>query len=639
MAQQVQTSMMAGGLDLVTPPISMPPGKAISAINYEPDVSGYTSMGGYERFDGRTRPSESTDPIEITALRGAIQAPPGTGPVRGVWVFQGAIYAFRDQDGSNAAMFRSSSSGWQQMVFGQILEFSSGEAQFTVGEYIEGATANAIIDRIVTRGGDYAAPPGNTASGFLILSSITGTFVPGETITSPSGGEALAASVPATITLFAGGRYEFINHNFYGAASRERMYFVNGVNTAFEWDGEVLAPIQTGISAGLNPAVVGVYSPVSVAPHTTESPIYTPAVVSPVVPEYQIIVSAQFDSPAFIAQYKNHLFLGYTSGTILFSSLGEPLEYNTGTGAGEISFGQPITGLLEAASTSLVIFASNRCEYMTGDNADTFIVNPLTDASGAQPYSIQMMDEPMFLDDGGVRKLSATAAFGDWRMGSVTAPIETLIRQKRDSGVSVVASQRIKGKDQYRLFWSDTTGITVYVGRKHPETMPFKVSMQVFCACNGEVEQGRGERLFVGAQDGFVYEMNRGTSYDGAEIESYIRLPFNSAGSPSQHTRWMKATFELSTPDPITIGVAFDVDYARGLGGAETQVPVEAGSAIISTNCFPFVDWTPVEARLEYHLQGIGPNIAATLVHNSAVARQHTISSQTYNFSRRRMMR
>ena len=61
---------------------------------------------------------------------------------------------------------------------------------------------------------------------------------------------------------------------------------------------------------------------------------------------------------------------------------------------------------------------------------------------------------------------------------------------------------------------------------------------------------------------------------------------------------------------------------------------------IITTDLYSEVDWTqPVEGRLEYHLSGIGPNIAATLIHNSATARQHTISSQTYNFSRRRLKR
>ena len=95
-----------------------------------------------------------------------------------------------------------------------------------------------------------------------------------------------------------------------------------------------------------------------------------------------------------------------------------------------------------------------------------FVLNPISDSSGAQPYTVQMMDAPMFLDDGGVRTLPTTAAFGDWRMGTTTQAIETLIRQKRDSGILPVASMRIKGKDQYRLFWRDGTGITVYVGRK-----------------------------------------------------------------------------------------------------------------------------------------------------------------------------
>ena len=94
---QVQTSLMFGGLDLATPPIAMPPGKAIAAINYEPDVAGYTSFGGYERFDGQLRPSDAADAANIAARREAIQAVPGTGPVRGVWVFDQNVYAFRDQ--------------------------------------------------------------------------------------------------------------------------------------------------------------------------------------------------------------------------------------------------------------------------------------------------------------------------------------------------------------------------------------------------------------------------------------------------------------------------------------------------------------------------------------------------------------
>jgi hypothetical protein len=621
---EIKTSLMAGGLDLASPPIAIAAGKVISASNYEPDAAGYTSLGGYERFDGRPRPSDSTDPVEIAALRTAISAVPGIGPVRGVWIFDGDVYAFRDIDAGTAGMYKSSTGGWALQSFGYTMPFSNGTVEYEEGGYLAGATssASALIDRVVLTDGAWSG----TAQGYLVVSNVTGTFAAaGEIATGTTGGSA-TVQPPTAITLQAGGKYDFTNHNFYGAARSPHMYFTNGVTVAYEWSGNVLSPIHTGVTTT---AAAGL--------------VYLVAYNGDTIVGFDgssIIVSATGDAPTFITHFKNYLFLGYSNGTLLHSSLGEPLQFISTTGAGEISFGEPITGLLTAASTSLLIFAQNRIDYLTGSDATEFILQPISDASGAQSYTAQSMDTPMFLDDGGVRSLPTTAAFGDWRMGTVTQPAERLIRQKRDDGVAAVASLRIKAKDQYRLFWEDGTGITVYIGRKYPETLPFKLPIEVYCACAGEVENGRGDRLLVGCQDGYVYEMNRGTSYDGAAIPAYIRLPFTAAGSPSQQTRWMKATFEIDSPDDVSFGLAFHTDYARGLGGALTTVNVDAGTAIVSTDAYASIDWTQaIEGRLEYHLAGIGPNIAATLVTETAIARQHTISSQTYNFSRRGLKR
>lgn len=623
---EVQTSLMVGGLDLATPPISMPPGKAISAINYEPDVPGYTSSGGYEAFDGRPRPSDSTVPATIVARRAAIAAVPGTGPVRGVWTFAGDVYAFRDQSGGGG-MFKASSGGWTAQTFGYLLEFEDGDTEFVAGETVTGApsTATGMIDRVVLREGAWDG----TASGFLIVSGTTGTFGI-DTLTSTSG-SATSTGAAAPVTFAAGGRYDFVNHNFYGATDRARMYFVSGADTAFEWSGSVLTPILTGVSTGEAAGAIFI---------TEDDADRIVVDTNGLGTADPVILAEQFDAPSYIAQFKNHLFLGFSSGALLNSSIGEPLEYSTTAGAGEVAFGQPISGLLSAASTALVVFAQNRIDYITGSDTTSFLLEPISNASGAQPYTAQMMDAPMFLDDGGIRSMPTTSAFGDWRIASTTQAVEALMRQKRDTGVQPVASMTVKGKDQYKLFWNDGSGVTVFIGRKHPETLPFKLPIQVYCACSGEVDAGLGDRLFVGCEDGFVYELNRGTSFNGANIDSYIRLPFSAAKSPMQETRWMKATFELDTPDDITLGVAFHTDYGRGLGGDLTNVDVDAGSAIISTELYSSVDWTPaVEGRLEYHLSGIGPNISATLVHSSATARQHTISSQTYNFSRRKLKR
>lgn len=60
-----------GGLDLASPVLSLKPGNALDAVNYEPGLmGGYQRIDGYERFDGRPRPSDAT----YTYLEGSLAA-------------------------------------------------------------------------------------------------------------------------------------------------------------------------------------------------------------------------------------------------------------------------------------------------------------------------------------------------------------------------------------------------------------------------------------------------------------------------------------------------------------------------------------------------------------------------------------
>ena len=51
---------LGGGLDQVTPTLSLPPGVVRRAANFECSITGgYTRIAGYERFDGRPNPSDA----------------------------------------------------------------------------------------------------------------------------------------------------------------------------------------------------------------------------------------------------------------------------------------------------------------------------------------------------------------------------------------------------------------------------------------------------------------------------------------------------------------------------------------------------------------------------------------------------
>src|SRR5690606_10650371 len=294
MPQMTDTVLLRGGLNLVTPPIATPAGQVTAAINYEPEVAGYRRIAGYERFDGQQAPSTGSTSNEMETLRDAIEKVPGVGPVRGVHVYNGAVYAFRDKVSGGGAMYKSSDDGWVEQTFGYTLDFVSGTAAFSEQDTLTGGTsgATATIERVVLTSGSFSD---GDAAGFFVLSNLSGEFQASETITSASGSATNGAASEQAITLPSGGRYKFLNHNFYGAAKSARMYFANGTGTAFEWDGEVLAPIRTGSNAGGSPDAIEYLL------ETGGDNILT-------ADGDKIIISrGELDTPNYIAEFHNHL--------------------------------------------------------------------------------------------------------------------------------------------------------------------------------------------------------------------------------------------------------------------------------------------------------------------------------------------
>ncbi|TIW28674.1 MAG: hypothetical protein E5V63_04125 [Mesorhizobium sp.] len=623
--QTTQTILLQGGLDLITPQVTMPPGRAIAALNYEPDVNGYTSTGGYERYSGKPSPSAGISPDDIAARRAAIAAVPGIGPVRGVAVYNSAVLAFRDQNDGTGAMFKSSDAGWVQQTFGHTLVFTLGTAAFTEDTVVTGGTsgATATIKRVVVQSGAWDG----SAAGFLVLSGATGTFTAAETITATPG-SAKASGAQTAIALPPGGTYEFVTHNFYGAAKSLRLYFANGVGTAYEWDGTTLAPIKSGTSTG-----------------TTFSYLLTaggpPDRVLTAAGDRIIMGSDDVDNPAYIDEFRNHLYLGYSVGALVYSGPGLPLDYRTIAGAGTFAFGDDMTGMLSVAA-SLVVYGRGLIEYVAGNSADDFQKLTVTAAAGAVLRTPQVYGvDQIYLDDGGLRRLSSSANYGDFDTGTATQLLQPLFKQKRLANIVPTTSLVVTAKDQYRMYWDDGSGVVLYMGRKYPETLPFKLPATFYSSCVGEIQAGNGDRLFAGGTDGYVYELDKGTSFDGAAIDTYLRLAFNNLKSPTQNKAFHKFTADVLCEDAITVGIKFEIDYSRAPEhGSQISETASAGMPIISTAAYGSIDWmVPVQGEVTHYLYGFGRNVAVTLVTSAADKEKHTFPSSTLNFSPRGMVR
>lgn len=688
---EVRFFPLSGGMDVVTPAISVPAGRVISSRNYESSPRGYRRIDGWERFDGRSKPSEATyqvitfengsfvpqaghvisglssgktarviyeasiysgfivdenavgsfPVIENTGIlsgedivfgsipigrvsssvldsspttpteerewaiaafeyaRSKIGVVPGSGPIRGIWTYNGDIYAFRDNAVATAGvMHKASSSGWQSLSFHSTLKFDAGTVEFAIGEVVTGGTSGAkgTILNIALQDGDWTT---DDAEGYLVISQVSGqpfVFQDNETITSPGGGSATVNGVISSITLPPGGRYHFDNHNFKGTTGSLKMYGVNGVGTAFEFDGTTLTPIITG---------------------------------------------EEDDTPIRVVAHSDHLFLGYRNGRVMHSAIFNPLNYEIIQGALLAGIGDEITDMVPTATGDLAIFGRNKVAVLYGKNTENWNLLTLTNESGAVPWTTQLIGSPLYLDQIGVRSLDTTQSYGNFALGTKTQLIEPIITRKMNGGITAVGSLRIRKKDTYRLFLSDGSVIAIYFGRKQPESMIFDIGFTPTCTCSGEDAGGR-EVLFVGSDLGYVYQMDSGISADGESILAYIRIPFNHVGSPAYDKRWHKAIIEVDATPQTRISVT----YACSYGDTELPQPPEqsfdlhGGGGFWNEALWDTFHWdSPVEGTAKVDLDGIGQNLSLVMISDELYPLPHTIHGVTLHFNYRRLVR
>jgi len=613
-------------LDLVTPPDVMPAGRAIAAKNYEPVKRGASRFSGYERYDGQPKPSDqsywilnfdagtaaisaaqtvtgqtsgatgiavlagivssgsygggnaagylvlrqvsgtfqdnenlqvsavtkcaangtaaernaSTDALDATYLQAAIEAaraliakPTGSGRVRGVWKYKGVRYCFRDNAGGTAGgMFKSSSTGWTAVDLGRRVAFTSGGTfEVSEGDVITGATsaATATVRRIIITSGDWTT---GDAAGWLVLYGQTGTFQSENLNVGANLNVASIGGNSAAQTLTAGGTYRFVTHNFYGASNRRRMYFVNGVNAAMDFDGDYFALIPTTMTT---------------------------------------------DTPTHVAVYKNQLVLAFPGGSVQTQAVGEPYTSNVLLGTSELGLGADVTNLLSNFSDNLAITGRTQLKLLYGNDSDDFTLDDTNGYAGAYQDTLQLTGVPVYLDDTGIRKLTPTdAAFGNFSIGTLSEQVEPFLKDKREAGTSPTCSIVCKRKDQYRLFFDDGDALFVSFARKTRERLPcilpitFDHVVRNVCAeiCSTG-EDANEEVILFGTDDGWVMEMDVGTSFDGEEVQAHFRTAFDNDGKPNQRKQYKLTVLKADAAPTATLNCS-----AEFSGGDPDQPPV-----------------------------------------------------------------
>src|SRR5690606_35754601 len=116
-------------------------------------------------------------------------------------------------------------------------------------------------------------------------------------------------------------------------------------------------------------------------------------------------------------------------------------------------------------------------------------------------------------------------------------------------------------KNQYRLFFADGSGLYMTIANgKLLGSMPMQFAHAVRCCCAGESPDGN-ETAFFGSDDGYVYRLDAGTSFDGEAIDYDATLVYANQRSPRQNKRYRKLTFEVQGESYATFDVQYDLAY------------------------------------------------------------------------------
>ena len=673
---QYNLIQLQGGLDLVTPTLSLPPGVARDAVNFEVSITGgYTRIAGYERFDGRASPSAAT------------------------------YTAFTVADGSTLAVGNSfinvdgTKSGTIVGLNGNIVFYTKAVGTFVVNDSIlVGGTLKTTVASLDV------ASPGDPATAAQYLANSADVYrqdiaaVPGSgpirgvvflhdtqvvyawrdnvgatamQIYASSGSGWTLVPLGFEMPFDTGSVQLFDGDTITGQSSGATAVIKRVVTSSGSWTAHtaagylVFASVTGTFSAGENLRIgTTTYAHATAAQAAiTLNPGGTVDTVIENFGTYTRVYGADgvnygfefdgsvyvnirtgmtVDKPNHVAVHKQHLFFSF-GASIQFSGIGAPYVWSPIVGAGEIALNKYVTSFLiqpgDQSTGAMAIYSDDNTYILYGSSSANFNLVSYNIGTGAKAFTTQNVNVSYSFDDRGVINMATTLNFGNFDSASLTMNLRPFIQTHRNLAT---ASGVNREKGQYRVFFSDGTGLYVTLANgKYMGSIPVQFAHPVVCMAEGERPDG-AETAFFGSTNGMVYRLDAGTSFDGAAIPANLTLVFNGIGSPRLLKRFRRGSMEVTGNGFAQFTFGYDLAYSSTYIGQESQVTytnsfVPSAWDSVSWDAFTWDGRTLAPSEVE--MKGTAENIAIRIASSSAICDPFTINSIILHYTPRRGLR
>ena len=341
------------------------------------------------------------------------------------------------------------------------------------------------------------------------------------------------------------------------------------------------------------------------------------------------------DKPKYLSMHcRAQLALGFASGSVQLSAVGEPMNFRGVDGAQEAGMGDQITGLLEGQGTSTIVLCRGSVARLSGVG-NSLQQETISGKAGAFDYTgVVVGGVPVFTNQNGVTTLEQSAAYGDFSGERASSSVSTRLNPKLVDDSSsfeaggVVCAFPVRAKDQYRLVLRNGSVLSVAFTQQGPKIMSstwgIGNDIRVPMAWSSEIATSGKEYIHVawdyaasaaGDASGNIgtlpdpkitYRLDYGWGFDGRNFRSYFDIAhiFTSGGVSTgtvDKVRLHGMGYGLATLSVTTSSLETDYDMSFMSTTQDISMPI--------VPVLPYKEYSPVTSIVDTAGWGIASKI------------------------------
>jgi len=281
--------------------------------------------------------------------------------------------------------------------------------------------------------------------------------------------------------------------------------------------------------------------------------------------------------PAVVDVFENHLFMSgheATGAIVAHSAPNDAYLWTSAGSGGQLGAGYEVRQI-KPFRDNLYVFGSNAIKKITVNASGVFVLDNVTANVGcvARDSVLEIGGDLMFLAPDGFRPVASTSRIGDVELETLSKSIQaTLVDVIKNNDMDTLNGVVIRSKSQVRYFFgaaniavSDSTGIVgglTEVGGSIDWSFGELLGIRASCCTSDYI--GTTEVVLHGDHDGFVYQQEVGTSFNGADIVAIYATPYLDFGETEQRKALRKVNTFIRAEGPLEMFLSVTYDWGDG---------------------------------------------------------------------------